>query len=447
MELTDKVLKDIDEKNISLAIFMDLSKAFDTLDHSILIKKLAHYGVKGSALEWFTSYLTGRSQYVEIDGVSSSILTLSTGVPQGSILGPSLFLIYMNDVPYCTKYFNFILYADDTTLNSTIQIPTMSPININNELAKVYDWLAVNKLSLNVKKTKYIIFRAINKRIEGVVPDLTINGIPLERVQTLNFLGLLLNENMSWKPHIDLLSNKLAKCAGVLNKLKRLLPIHILRTLYFSMAQSRMMYGILAWGFDYYRIEKLQKRFVRIISSSKYNAHSEPLFKVLDILKIEHLFSQSCLKFVYKFKKCQFPKYFLSLQCVPRSSIHDHDTRNASNIDTIYTRTKLASKCIRSQLPLLLNDTSDIILSKINTHSIHGFSFFIKRYYLAQYTTQCHDRECFVCNNWFQDLSISNTPYLYYVIAAKHIVTVTFPISMYNSHQHISSHRHHHRVS
>ena len=154
MELTDKVLKDIDEKNISLAIFMDLSKAFDTLDHSILIKKLAHYGVKGTALEWFTSYLTGRSQYVEIDGVSSSILTLSTGVPQGSILGPLLFLIYMNDVPYCTKYFNFILYADDTTLNSTIQIPTMSPININNELAKVYDWLAVNKLSLNVKKNQ-----------------------------------------------------------------------------------------------------------------------------------------------------------------------------------------------------------------------------------------------------------------------------------------------------
>ena len=152
MELTDKVLKDIDEKNISLAIFMDLSKAFDTLDHSILIKKLAHYGVKGIALEWFISYLTGRSQYVEIDGVSSSIITLSTGVPQGLILGPLLFLIYMDDVPYCTKYFNFILYADDTTLNSTIQIPTMSPININSELAKVYDWLAVNKLSLNVKK-------------------------------------------------------------------------------------------------------------------------------------------------------------------------------------------------------------------------------------------------------------------------------------------------------
>ena len=165
------------------------------------------------------------------------------------------------------------------------------------------------------------------------------------------------------------------------------------------MVKSRMMYCILTWGFDYYRIEKLQKRFLRIISSSKYNAHSEPLFKVLDILKIESLFSQSCLKFLYKFKKCQLPKYFLSFQRVPRSCLHDHDTRNASNIDTIYTRTHMASKCIRSQLPLLINNTPDIILSKIDTHSIQGFSFFIKQYYLSQYITQCQERGCFVCSN------------------------------------------------
>ena len=193
----------------------------------------------------------------------------------------------MNDIPYCTKYFNFILYADDTTLSNTIQIPSMSLLNINDELAKVYDWLAVNKL--------------YSKKIEDVVPALEINGIPLERVQSFNFLGLLLHGNMSWKPHIDLLSNKLAQCAGVLNKLTRFLPIHILRTLYFSMVQSRIMYCILIWGFDYHRIEKLQKPFVRMIASRKYNAHYEPLFKILDILKIEHLFSPICLKFVYKF--------------------------------------------------------------------------------------------------------------------------------------------------
>ena len=124
---------------------MDWSKTFDTLDHSILLRKLAYYEINGSALEWFTSYLTGRTQYVEIDGILSDILSLSTGVPQGSILGPLLFLIYMNDIPNCTEYFNFILYVDDTTLSSTIRIPSVSLININNELAKVYDWLAVNK--------------------------------------------------------------------------------------------------------------------------------------------------------------------------------------------------------------------------------------------------------------------------------------------------------------
>ena len=180
MELTDKVLKDIDEKHITLAIFMDLSKAFDTLDHSILLRKLAYYGINSSALKWYTSYLTGRTQYVEINAISSDILSLSTGVPQGSILGPLLFLAYMNDIPNCTEYFNFILYADDITLSSTIPIPPFSLINRNNELAKVYDWLAVNQSSLNIGKTKYVIFHAINKRIERVIPDLEINGIPLD---------------------------------------------------------------------------------------------------------------------------------------------------------------------------------------------------------------------------------------------------------------------------
>ena len=127
-----KTVKGIGDKNISLAIFMDLSgKAFDILNRGILIKKLAQYGINGIALKWFTNYLTGRSQYVEIDGVSSSILSLSTCVPQGSILGPLLFLIHMNDVPNCSKYFNFILYADDTTLSNTMRNPSLSTININ----------------------------------------------------------------------------------------------------------------------------------------------------------------------------------------------------------------------------------------------------------------------------------------------------------------------------
>ena len=116
---------------------MDLSKAFHTFKHGIIIKKLPHYDFNGIALKWFTNYPTGRSQHVEIDGVSSSILSLSTGVPQGSLLGPLLFLIYMNVIPNCSNYFNFILYADNTKFSNTIQIPPLFPININNELTEV----------------------------------------------------------------------------------------------------------------------------------------------------------------------------------------------------------------------------------------------------------------------------------------------------------------------
>ena len=142
---------------------MDLSKAFDTLDHSILLTKLNFYGFSGSA-----SYLSHRQQFVDFDGTVSDICTLSTGVPQGSILGPLLFIIYMNDIHIASKQFNFILYADDTNMispmcsfSSQIALPSISMTqlshNINVELNNIQEWLSINKLSLNVKKTKFMI--------------------------------------------------------------------------------------------------------------------------------------------------------------------------------------------------------------------------------------------------------------------------------------------------
>ena len=201
------------------------------------------------------------------------------------------------------------------------------------------------------------------------------------------------------------------------------------------MVQSRMMYCLLTWGLYYYKLEKLQKRFVRIVSSSKYNAHSEPLFKALDILKIEHLFPQSSLKFVYMFIKRELLKYFLSFQCVPRSSVYDHDTRGASRIDTLYTRTHMAAKCIRSHLPVLLNDTPAIIINKIDTHSIQGFSFFIKRYY--QYTTQCQLSYVLyvITNFFFITFSIISLISIYISeanIIAQHIIPVWCWDCVYN---------------
>ena len=379
---------------------MDLSKAIGTLDYHILLKKFSYYGIEGPALDWFSSYLTGRQQYVELDGVSSSFSQLSMGVPQGSILGPLLFLIYLNDIPNASNLFKYVLYTDDTTLFSTINISAGATHEIKNQISKVYDWLAVNKLSLNVNKTKYTVFHAINKNIEGVIPELIINGIIIERVQNFNFLGIFFNANMLWKTHNDIVANKLIHYSGVLNKLKRFLPSYILSTLYFSMVQSRLTYGILAWGFVYQRFVKLQIRFMRIITLSTYNAHTEPLFKNLEILTNKNLFDLNCLKFVYNYDKGELPNHFLNFKCVSRAFIHNHETRFASLIDSELTRTVMAQKCMRHHLITVLNCTPSCILDKIGTHSWPGFIFYIKRYYMDQLSNECNLRQCYVCYRW-----------------------------------------------
>ena len=167
LEFIDRIRHEIDQKKITFSVFLDLSKAFDTLNHSILLTKLNYYGMKDRPLDWFRSHLTQCLQYVEYDGIPSLTREIETGVPQGSILGPLLFIIYMNDVHKVSAGLEFILYADDTTITSPLcsfthggndDIGVVRVALINLELLKILDWLAVNKLSLNVQKTKFIIF-------------------------------------------------------------------------------------------------------------------------------------------------------------------------------------------------------------------------------------------------------------------------------------------------
>ncbi len=214
-ELNDRIIQDLDKNYTPISVFLELSKTFDTLDHYILLDKLQYYGIIGTALKILTSYLDNRKQYVDIDGTKSEVRNIITGVPQGSILRPLLSIIYINDIANASKLFNFIIYADDTTLETTTEMVIHESNNIsieekiNNELHLIKEWLQLNKLSLNINKSKYMVFHMPQKPINTL--QLKIELIQIERVYEFYFLGIIINEHLNWRDHIDKFQTKYQK--------------------------------------------------------------------------------------------------------------------------------------------------------------------------------------------------------------------------------------------
>ena len=169
LSLTESIKHSIDNGKFGCGIFLDLQKAFDTVNHDILIKKLEHYGIRGNVLDWFRSYLRGRFQYVSVNGHLSDLLPISCGVPQGSVLGSLLFLIYVNDLPNISKVLQVYLFEDDTSISfESDNLLTLQKV-VNRELRKVRKWLEANRLSLNISKTNYVIFHSKVRKIDEFI--------------------------------------------------------------------------------------------------------------------------------------------------------------------------------------------------------------------------------------------------------------------------------------
>ena len=289
--LLESITSALDNLELFICILIDFRKAFDTVEHSILLNKLHHYGIRGTALQWFNSCLTNRYQYVNYNNATSNMKQIVCGVPQGSILGPLLFLLYINDISSVSNVFSSVLFADDTTLLYSSNNLQELPATVNNELSNIMQWLNANRLSLNIEKTNFMIFRLRGKT--EVCPTIHICGAEIQEVDSANFFEIMVDNKLNWMELIKCISRKIAEGISIIIKARKSFESETLLNLYNALILPHISHGIQVWGtaasIYLHRIYVLQEKIVRIVCGVHPRTHTEPLYKSLNILNIDQI--------------------------------------------------------------------------------------------------------------------------------------------------------------
>ena len=285
--LTDYILDHMDRQMSTGAVFIDLKKAFDLVDHECLLYKLEHYGVRESSFDWFRNYLMTRTQRVFFGKHLSSCRPIQFGVPQGSILGPLLFVLYINDLPQCLENCSIHMYADDTVLYFTSLCSSEINKVVQDDLNQVAKWIERNKLILNHSKTKTMLFGSRQNLSKSPHLCIQLHGKILEKVPKFNYLGVFLDETLSWRDHVEYVSSKVSSRLGLLSRIRACLALEASKQVYTSIVQPLFDYADAAWGEISEgcckELQHLQNRAARIILRRKTSKNAFHLLNWLSL--------------------------------------------------------------------------------------------------------------------------------------------------------------------
>ena len=383
-ELVCHITNAFENKQNTLSVFLDLSKAFDTIDHSILLHKLEFYGVRGLALNWFQSYLSDRKQYVLFNNVQSQTLGITCGVPQGSVLGPLLFLIYVNDIANCLTHSKLISFADDTTVFLSSKCINDLYKKMNSDLDDLTNWFKANRLALNVNKSNCMLFQP-NGNQNTLGKTLNIGTDPIEHKLNCKFLGIFIDNQLRWNNHLSHISAKLSRSVYILKTVKHILPLTLLRSLYYTMVQPYLTYGIILWGPTYRchlkQVSILQKKAIRCINKSYYNAHTEPLFIRNKILKLDDLYKFELSKFMFDCINGLLPTPILEY-FTTNATIHAHHTRQRNIPHVTQTVGTISERAVTHKGPKTWTEIPQTIRLHQNKNI---FSRLLKNDYITKY--------------------------------------------------------------
>ena len=340
LDLKEYILGKLEKREVTAVLFLDLQKAFDTVDHKILLKKLYHYGVRGNAYRLLSSYLSDRKQFTKIGDFLSDFAYMLWGVPQGSVLGPLLFLIFINDLPNSCALFSW-LFADDTAL--ALSSPNYHDLEVkfNSEVNNLHDWLLANGLSVHyTDKTKYML-------VQGPRLDITRVGVKenfklfmgdheIEKTDKYKYLGIIFDHKLNWKLQINKLVSKLSSVCGIISKVRHYLDRKSLMLIYNSLFDSRLRYGLLGWGtasgHDIHKLKVLQNRVVRFITFSPFRTKVAALYSELKILPLKEMMRHQRAIFMHCLHYKSLP---FMLSCYCQQSEQSQNTRGQANMNYI----------------------------------------------------------------------------------------------------------------